>query len=192
MGPREPETDAGFTPPAPRPSGETAVTAPAPLGNRPGGKGGRFQSRRARLILALTGGLLALLCVGGVGAFFVLYDEATEIKRDTPGAVVTSFLGAYLTNRNDQDAALYMCKSGGDLSALQAFREDTVQREQQFSVGITIRWRVLSVTTNGTTSIAKVEVNRRIADGSGRDGSSWDLTVEDQDGWRVCGAQQTS
>jgi hypothetical protein len=190
MGPPEPETDAGFKAPAPRPSEGGGVTTP--LGSRPPGKGGRFQTRRARLILALTGGLLALLCVGGVGAFFVLYEEATEIKRETPGAVVTSFLGAYLTNRNDKDAALYMCESGGDLSALQAFREDTVQREQQFSVGITIRWRVLSVATNGTTSIAKVEVNRQIADGSGRDGSSWDLTVVDQDGWRVCGAQQTS
>ncbi|MEU4618459.1 hypothetical protein AB0G04_00575 [Actinoplanes sp. NPDC023801] len=168
------------------------MTAPAPLGGRPGGRGGRFQSRRARLILALTGGLLALLCVGGVGAFIVLYDEATEIKRDSPGAVVTSFLGAYLSNRNDQEAAFYQCQSGVDLSALQAFRDDTVQREQQFSVGIAIRWRVLSIATNGTTSIAKVEVNRRISDGSGRDGSSWDVTLEDQNGWRVCGAQQTS
>jgi hypothetical protein len=192
MGPREPETDAGFTPPAPRPSEGGGVSTPAPLGGRPGGKGGRLKSRRARLALALTGGLMALLCAGGVGTFIVLYDDATEIKRDTPGAVVTSFLGAYLSNRNDQDAALYQCKSGGDLSALQAFRDDTVRREQQFSVGITIRWRILSVATNGTTSIAKIEVNRRIADGSGRDGSSWDLTVEDQDGWRVCGAKQTS
>ncbi|MEV4282373.1 hypothetical protein [Actinoplanes xinjiangensis] len=159
--------------------------------SRPGVRRGRLQSRRARLALALTGGFLALLCVGGVGAFFVLYDEATEVKRETPGAVVTSFLGAYLSNRNDQDAALYQCTSGGDLSALQAYRDDTVRREKEFSVGITITWRILSVTTDGASGVAKVDVSRRIADGSGRDGSSWDLTVRDQDGWRVCGATQT-
>lgn len=191
MGPREPETEAGFMPPAPRADGE-AVTAPAPpLGGRPGAGRGRFRSRRARLALALTGGFLALLCVGGVGAFYVLYDEATEIKRETPGAVLTSFLGAYLSNRNDQEASLYQCKSGGDLSALQAYRDDTMRREQEFSVGITITWRIVSITAEGTSGIAKVDVSRRISDGSGRDGSSWDLTVQDQDGWRVCGATRT-
>jgi hypothetical protein len=196
MGPREPDSEAGFKPPAPR-SEEDAVTSPEtaesrPLESRPLGRRGRFQSRRARLALALTGGLMTLLCLGGVGAFFVLYEEATEIKRDTPGAVVTNFLGAFLSNRNDQDAALYQCKSGGDLSQLKAFRDDTARREQEFSVGITIRWRILSVTSSGASGTAKVELNRSIADGSGRDGSSWDLSVEDQDGWRVCGAKQTA
>ncbi|BEL10978.1 hypothetical protein Q0Z83_091690 [Actinoplanes sichuanensis] len=187
MGPREPETS-----PAPRADGETvSKPAPRPMGSVPGTRRSRFQSRRARLALALTGGLLALLCVGGVGAFYVLYDEATEIKRDTPGAVVTNFLGAYLSNRNDQDAALYQCKSGGDLSALQAYRDDTARREKEFSVGITMTWRIVSVTTDGGRGVAKVDVSRRISDGSGRDGSSWDLTVEDQDGWRVCVATRT-
>lgn len=194
MGPREPESEAGFQPPAPRREGDAVVApvTPEPLESRPLGRRGRFQSRRARLALALTGGFLTLLCLGGIGAFFVLYEEATEIKRDAPGAVVTSFLGAFLSNRNDQEAALYQCKSGGDLSQLRAFRDDTAKREKDFSVGITIRWQILSVTTNGSTGTAKVDLNRRIADGSGRDGSSWELTVEDQDGWRVCVAKQTA
>jgi hypothetical protein len=191
MGPREPETDAGFTPPAPRPSGETAVTAPAPLGNRPGGKGGRFQSRRARLILALTGGLLALLCVGGVGAFFVLYDEATEIKRTNPDAVVNDFLGAYLRSRDDDAARLYQCDAG-DFSQLASYRGDTEQREQQFSTTISFSWSIAAMNVNGTEGTVNAEVIRTIAGRAGRDSSSWQLAVLDQNGWRVCGAKQTS
>jgi hypothetical protein len=184
MGPREPETS-----PAPRADGET-VSKPVsrPLGSLPGARRGRFQSRRARLALALTGGLLALLCVGGVGAFYVLYDEATEIKRTEPDAVVDSYLAATLVSRNDQEATLYQCKSGGDFEQLVQFRDDTAKREKDFSVGISITWSSLEVDVAGTSGTVSADLTRTISGQTGRDSSSWRFAVVDEDGWRVCGA----
>jgi hypothetical protein len=192
MGPREPETDAGFTPPAPRADGAAVIKSPPPpLGARPGVRRGRLQSRRARLALALTGGFLVLLCVGGVGAFFVLYDEATEIKRTNPDAVVNDFLGAYLRERDDKAAELYRCTSG-DFEKFAAYREDTERREQDHSTSISISWAIVSMNVTGTGGTVSADVTRTIVGRAGRDGSTWQFTVVDQDGWRVCGATQTA
>jgi hypothetical protein len=187
MGPREPETDAGYTPPAPRADGDAVITPASPV-SRPGVRRGRLQSRRARLALALTGGFLALLCVGGVGAFFVLYDEATEIKRTEPDAVVDSFLAATLVNRNDQEASLYQCKSGGDLQQIMQFRDDTAKREKDFSVGISVTWSSLDVNVTGTSGTVNADLTRTISGQMGRDSTSWQFAVVDEGGWRVCGA----
>jgi hypothetical protein len=189
MGPPEPETDAGFKAPAPRPSEGGGVTAPVPPGSRPGGKGSRFQSRRARLVLGLAGGLMALLCLGGVGAFIVLYDEATEIKRTEPDAVVDSYLAAFLVSRNDQETALYQCKSGGDLNQIVQFRDDTISREKEFSVKIAITWSSLDVNVNGGSGTVGADLTRTVT-GQGRDSSTWQFAVVDQGGWRVCGARR--
>lgn len=195
MGPREPESEAGFKPPAPRGESDAVVTPVTPeppegrpLEGRPIGKRGRFQSRRARLVLALTGGLLTLLCLGGVGAFFVLYEEATEIKRTAPDAVVDSFLAAFLVTRNDQEAALYQCTSGGDFAQVSQFREDIVRREKDYSVGIAVTWSSLQVAVDGTKGTVSADLTRTISGQAGRDSSSWEFLVVDQNGWRVCGA----
>ena len=187
MGPREPESEAGFQPPAPRRESDAVVT-PVPPESRPTGKPGRLQSRRARLVVALTGGFLALLCLGGVGAFFVLYEEATEIKRTSPDAVADSFLAAFLVARNDQEAALYQCTSGGDFSQILQFREDIVRREKEFSVGISVTWSSLQVAVDGASGTVSADLTRTISGQAGRDSSSWRLSVVDQNGWRVCGA----
>ncbi|PRX20270.1 hypothetical protein CLV67_10864 [Actinoplanes italicus] len=142
-------------------------------------------------MLALTGGVMALLCAGGVGTFIVLYDEATEIKRSNPDAVVNDFLGAYLRNRDDNAARLYQCDSG-DFSQLTSYRGDTQQREQQFSTTISFSWSIVALNVNGTAGAVNVDVTRTLAGRAGRDGSTWQLAVVDQDGWRVCGAEQTS
>ncbi|MDI6105003.1 hypothetical protein QLQ12_41105 [Actinoplanes sp. NEAU-A12] len=196
MGPREPESEAGFGSPDPRREGDAVVTpeppVSRPLRGRPLGQRGRFQSRRARLVLALTGGFLALLCLGGVGAFFVLYEEATEIKRTAPDAVVDSFLAAFLVSRNDQEAALYRCTSEEDLTPIVQFREDVVRREKEFSVGISVTWSSLQVSIDGSSGTVTTDLTRTISGQAGRDSSTWKFSIVDQDGWRVCGAKQTS
>lgn len=191
MGPREPETDAGFKPPAPRSSDGEGVAVPTPVGRPSGGAGNRFRSRRARLAVALTGGLMILLCLGGAGAFIVLYDEATEIKRTSPDAVVNDFLGAYLRDRDDNAARFYQCDSGSDLAQLTSYRGDTTQREQQFSTRISFSWAIVSMNVGKTKGTVSADVTRTIAGRGGRDSSSWQLAVVEQDGWRVCGAQRT-
>jgi hypothetical protein len=132
-------------------------------------------------------GIVALLCLGGVGVFISLYDEATEIKRSNPDAVVDNFLGAYLVNRDDSEAELYRCESGGDLGVLTAYREEIVRLEKQFTVGIRVTWSSLTVNTNGAEGTVTAELVRTSTD-RGRDSSSWRFGVVDQDGWRVCSA----
>ena len=184
MGPREPESDAGF-----QPSGDAVVT-PKPLGNRPS----RLQSRRTRLVLALVGGFLALLCLGGVGAFFVFYEESTKIDRATPDQVTSSFLRAYLASRDDQQASLYTCRSGIDLKQLAELREEMTGREQKFGTKVTASWESLTV-VGPDEGPRDVSVDLIIAGSkNGQQVSSrsepWAFKLLDEDGWRVCEARK--
>jgi hypothetical protein len=145
-----------------------------------------------RLWLAMGLGIIALLCVGGVGVFVSLYDSATAIKRSAPDAVVDNFLGAYLVNRDDDEAALYRCKAGGDFSQLEAYRTDIATREKNFSVGIMVSWTSFTVATSGERGTVTTDLTKATADGTERITKPWQFTVVDQDGWRVCGATQLS
>jgi hypothetical protein len=73
MQPRKPDTEVG-----PDSSTVAEKEVEAMVTPKPPRKRGRLQSRRARLALALGAGMMALLCLGGVGVFIALYDEATE------------------------------------------------------------------------------------------------------------------
>jgi hypothetical protein len=140
-----------------------------------------------RLFLAMGAGILALLCLGGVGVAISLYDEATEIKRTAPDAVVDNFLAAYLVNRDDDEAELYGCQSGGDFAALAAYRDEMAKVEKDFTVGIRVTWSSLVVNTNGSEGTVTAELVRTSTDRS-RDSDNWSFGVVDQDGWRVCSA----
>lgn len=149
--------------------------------------GGRARRRGLRLGLAIGAGVLALLCLGGLGVFISLYDEATEIKRTAPDAVVDSFLRAYLVNRNEQEAALYRCEAGGEFSQLEALKSDIVSREKQFSISINVSWTSLTVTEMPGRATVTTDIIRTISDGSERTSDRWVFPVVAEDGWRVCG-----
>ena len=133
-------------------------------------------------------GIVALLCLGGVGVFISFYDEATKIERSAPDAVVDQFLRAYLVNRDDQEAELFTCKNGLDLTKLDAFRTDIQSREQRFSIGIRVDWTSLSVSTDAGRTTVSTDIRRIIADDSERTTDRWQFPMIDDDGWRVCGA----
>jgi len=135
--------------------------AAVPPGRKP-------RARRARLILAIVGGTMALLCLGGVGIFIAVYDKATEIKRTAPDAVVDDFLRAYLVNRDDERASLYQCKTGGDFSQIENYRSDIVAREKKFSVGILVTWTTFTVRTSGSNGTVTTDLIKTTADQSGR------------------------
>lgn len=145
-----------------------------------------------RLWLALVGGVMALLCLGGVGVVVSLYDNATKINRSAPDAVVDNFLRAYLVNRDDERASLYECKSGGSFGDIANFRNDIVSREKQYSVGIRVTWSSFAVATSGGQGSVTTDLIRTTTDQSGRDSHPWRFLVVDQDGWRVCGATEIS
>ena len=137
-------------------------------------------------------GILALLCLGGVGVFISFYDEATKIERSKPDVVVDQFLRAYLVNRDDKEASLFTCKKGLDLSSIEAFRTDLQSRESRFSISIQVVWEGLKVSTAGSRGTVDVDLTRTISDDSEQITKPWRFTVVDEDGWRVCGASQVA
>jgi hypothetical protein len=171
-----------------------AAREPAPVSGVPPAappRKGRLRDRRVRLWLAMGLGIVVLLCLGGVGVFVSLYDNATAIKRTAPDAVADSFLRAYLVDRDDQEASLYMCKAGGDFAQLTAYRADIVGRERQYSITIQVTWEGLKVATSGDKGTVDVNLTRSIVN-SEQISDLWRLAVVDQDGWRVCGATKVS
>jgi S-methylmethionine-dependent homocysteine/selenocysteine methylase len=152
---------------------------------------GKPRNRRARLWLAMGAGIVALLCLGGVGVFISLYDEATEIDRATPDQVTSSFLRAYLVNRNDEDADLFSCAAGGDFAELKAFRDEMAVVEQQHSVGIRVSWGSLTVAADDSQGTVTTEVTRTATD-SARLSDRWQFGVVNENGWRVCSATKLS
>ena len=139
-------------------------------------------------------GILALLCLGGVGVFISFYDEATKIERSAPDAVVDQFLRAYLVNRDDKEASLFTCKDGLNLSAISALRTELIEREKKFGVTVTVDWSTLTV--SGTEEGRKaVSTDLVIAGSSGGTALSsrtetWSFALVDDDGWRVCGTTE--
>jgi hypothetical protein len=135
-------------------------------------------------------GILALLCLGGIGVFISFYDEATKIERSEPDAVVDQFLRAYLVNRDDKEAELFTCRSGLDLTAISALRTQLIEREKEFDVTVSVSWSTLTVSgaEEGRRSVATDLI---IAGSSGgnslsRRSEAWSFALVDDDGWRVC------
>lgn len=140
-------------------------------------------------------GILALLCLGGVGVFVSLYDEATKIERTAPDVVVSSFLRSYLVNRSDEEAALYTCKSGANLAAIASLRTELINREEKFDVKVRVNWGTLTVSGSGddrrsvatNLTIAGVSEGQQISERT----ETWVFGVLEEDGWRVCDATKT-
>jgi hypothetical protein len=139
---------------------------------------------------------MALLCLGGAGVFVTLYDNATKIKRSAPDAVVDSFLRSYLVDRDDKEASLYECKSGGSFAEIAGLRTEMVSRETNFDVKVSASWGPLPV-SGVDQSHKAVSASLTISGTSNgntvsRHTEQWTLTVVDEDGWRVCGATKVT
>ena len=157
---------------------------------------GKPRNRRLRLILAITAGVMALLCLGGVGIVVALYDDATKIDRAAPDQVTSSFLRAYLVDRKEQEAALYTCKDGLNLDSIAALRTEMIDREKRFGTTVTAVWDSLRVSTTADGK-ATVGVDLVITgSASGQQISSrtesWSFNLVEENGWRVCSAKKAT
>lgn len=143
-------------------------------------------------MLAMVAGVIGLLCLGGVGVAVSLYNEATKIDRASPDQVTSSFLRAYLVNRNDEEAALYTCKSGAQLDEIAALRNDMASREKTFGTTVTAVWESLTISgsSKDTTSVAVELVVTGSKNGQQVSSHSepWSFGLVDENGWRVCTA----
>jgi hypothetical protein len=134
---------------------------------------------------------MALLCLGGVGVFVSLYDNATKIDRAAPDQVTSSFLRAYLIDRDDKEAALFTCKSGAKLDSLAALRNDMIDREKRFGTTVTANWESLNVAGSNVSVDVVIAGSFKGQQISGHT-ESWIFGLVDQDGWRVCSATKLS
>lgn len=202
-----PEHVTGPVPPAAAsgsgqpPAAQQPVSGGPPVLPPTGGVGaavppGPARKKRVRLWLAMALGLMILLCLGGVGVFVSLYDGATQIKRSAPDAVVDNFIRAYLDDRDDKEAALFSCKSGGEFSQLAILRSELVGREKNFGVKINVTWGALSLAGSGNDrrSVATDLIISGTSDGNilSRSIEKWTFVVVNQDGWRVCSAAKVA
>jgi hypothetical protein len=141
--------------------------------------------------LALIGGIMALLCLGGAGVVITLYDKATAIKRTEPTAVVDNFLGAYFVDRNDDDAVLYLCKSGADITALASFRASLINREKKTGTSVVVGWKNMVATVGDKSRTVSVVLTvDGVVDNQPVSGSEhpWTFGLVNDDGWRICSA----
>jgi len=147
--------------------------------------------RRLRLALVVTGGVLALLCLGGTGVAFVLYADTTAPDRSTPQSTVRSYLSTYLVQRDDTAARLYTCARPA-LEALTAFRAQIAAREAELGVSIAVSSGTVVVASeaDGVATATTLVYQRAIVRGKFQEISDpWRFEVVDEAGWRVCGAE---
>jgi hypothetical protein len=146
--------------------------------------------RRLRLVLALVGGALAVLCLGGGGIAYVLYDRATAPDRSAPDVVVDNYLRAYLVDRNDTKAQLYVCGDSSQFAELRALRADLRAREQQFKTTFTISWGSLAVRADGASADVSVTliISTAVDGVIQSDRQPWHFVTQLGKDWRVCSA----
>jgi hypothetical protein len=141
--------------------------------------------------VALIGGIMALLCLGGAAVVITIYDKATAIKRTEPTAVVDNFLGAYFVDRNNDDAALYLCKSGANITSLASFRASLLDREKKTGTSVVVGWKDMTATSGDKTRTVSVVLTvDGVVDSQPISGSEhpWTFGMVDDGGWRICTA----
>ncbi|WP_033774863.1 hypothetical protein [Salinispora pacifica] len=173
--------------PAQRPPSEQLAappSAPAPGAGAPVPP----PRRRLRTILTVTAAVLAALVLGGIVGGYVLYARATTPDRSAPDVVVDNYLRAYLVDRNDIRADVFVCAGGAPTVELRALREDLAAREARFAVPISVSWGSLAVQRDGDEAVVELElVISASVDGiSYSDRQPWRFTTRLGEDWRVC------
>jgi hypothetical protein len=173
--------------PAPRPGPEVDAE-PAPDDGEPN-PAPRTRGRTLRIVLASVLGGLAVLCVGGLGTGYLLYQKVSEPDRRTPAVAVEQFVDAMLNERDTSRAHQFTCRSNelGDLNQLFA---DIRTREEQFKTRFTVQTADLDVHQNGGS--ATVDTDLQLTTSVSRSTQRWRFSLKNQSGWRVCTAHRTA
>jgi hypothetical protein len=151
--------------------------------------------RRLRLVLALVGGALAVLCLGGGGIAYVLYDRATAPDRSNPEVTVTNYLQAMLMQRDHTRAGLYACDNASNLTSVDALLTEIVDQERRLGVGISVNIENVRLDQSAGSSASVVADIRRSATVDRvlqSISDTWRFQVVKSNGWRVCGAQKSA
>jgi hypothetical protein len=140
------------------------------------------------LVLAIVVGVLSLICVGGLGIAYHLYDKATTPNRTVPDAAVNNYLRATFIHHNASEANEFACTDQSGLAAFKSFAGKVVSEPS-----ISVDWAGLVVKNHGSSDASVTVVLQLEQDGgsSGEENSSWTFTTHKSSDWRVCGASPT-
>ncbi|MCG5471936.1 hypothetical protein LADH09A_005971 [Micromonospora sp. LAH09] len=172
--------------PAQRTPSEQLPPAPATPAPQP-------PRRRMRTVLTVVAGVLALLCLGGVAAGYVLYNRAAAPDRSTPDVAVVNYLQAALVSRDPNRAKLFTCD--GTVPAVDELAAQIAGRERDLGVSFSINIENVAVSNTAAADASVIAVIRRSASVDGVHQSladTWRFDVRDRDGWRVCAGTRIS
>jgi len=143
--------------------------------------------KRIVLIVAVAVGVGA---VGAAGVALRAYDKATKIDRTRQDIVISEYAHAVLTEHDDVRAALFTCAAPGSLDAFRQLGKAVEAADHESGHLTQVTLRSTRVTVDGTAAEVLLELNQ----GSGIEVrttvQTWRFTLVDEDGWRVCGAEQ--
>lgn len=156
----------------------------------PAGAARRTGPSRWPLRIAIFLGVMSLLCVGGLGIAYHLYDKATAPNRSAPDVVVDNYLRAFFVHRDENEAAEYLCP-GADTNDINRFRESIDAAATSDSVGVT--WLEGEVTSadDGSETVP-VGLTLDIGGGQQNETVQWLFEVQRSRDWCVAGARPTS
>lgn len=141
-----------------------------------------------RTILIALSAVGVLAAVGSVGVLYK-YHEATKIDRSATTVVVRQYIDELLVRRDDVRAALFACGDQSDLAAIKALRDQLVREEKANSVSTQVV--PASLVEEGANVVV---VDLKLNQGQGlhvdRRSQRWRFGLKDEDGWRVCSAEQ--
>jgi hypothetical protein len=142
---------------------------------------------RWRTVLVVIAGVLALLCVGGLGSAYFYYRKVSEPDRRTPAVVLEQFVEAKVNDRDQGRAATLTCRSTS-FHELDQLTADLKAREKQFDTTFTVQTVDLVVQEKGGS--ANVDTDLRISTPESTSTQRWRFAMKNQSGWRVCSAER--
>jgi hypothetical protein len=142
------------------------------------------------------GRIVRYAAIGGIilaavtsASLLVKYHQATKIDRTVPKVVVREYIDAALVRRDAGREELFVCRNPTGLGPIADLRSELKAEE---STGVTTQVVLTSALEVGDGS--KVDAILQINQGSGlhvdRRTQHWIFELKDEDGWRVCAAQQ--
>lgn len=169
---------------------------------RPQGAGERRSGSRAnksasvwniRSALLIVLAVVLVLGTGGIITGWILYDRMAEPDRSTPGVAVRQYLEATLDRRDPGAAKALACGGSTDFAEVDAMLADLKEREQRFSIRITVAWDDIQATTNGANSTVSTTLRVQVPESTGAISESlqrWQFQTRDESGWHVCSAHR--
>jgi len=146
---------------------------------------------RWRMRLGIIGGIVALLCVGGVGIAYHEYDKATKPNRSSPDVAVDNYLQAFLVDRSGSETAQYSCTDVSGLKAFQIFRNTATSYAADRGQAVSFSWQIGIVDASGASATVDVDITQVTLNQGAQVGRSvhpWQMTTNNVAGWHVCAA----